>query len=341
MYRLILCDEYLIFFFQQLYFSHFRIPPTITSIRIKKCPFVSIDHTTLEKLNIKLLHISQVDHLQIMANNLRIVDRLIVEHVHHLENIEAFVNIEADTVEFKHVTFPVKTELKPLAIKSDLKFAHCNLTDVTITVNQKTEDQSVIINHCSLDRVKMKINTADFNMTGNLFVDLQSTNPGLMDVEYSRSLTLRNNRFGKTAPTVMPDVKSSNQTLVFNVSSSGLSNDSSIWLNHFKFLFTGSKIVNGTTEKSLDNHNKKNHSACEEHNMAGSTSQKILACSTIRMLEDYFKSGQKSEKSKPSKPEQQTQPRMKVSSGVTTANQSLGAYLVTGIMIFHRVSSHF
>lgn len=276
--------------------------------------------------------------MNIENGSLRKVDKLILEHVKQIDDKrDAFDQLEADTVIFKHVNFPTGKEFRPRVIKSTLKIIHCNLTNFGVSVDSQTIDRSIVMDHNYLDRVKLKINTADFQMKGNHFIHLSSEFSGLMDVEYSRLLNLEHNHFGKNNHVnVMPQVSSSNQSLVFNVSMpAGLTNDSKLWLEHFKFIFTEQA---NQTHKAVKNH----PTPCDEQNTIDSKKYRVLVCSDVKKLEEQLKMTPTNNKvitdrQQPEKQQQKQKPNE--SSGVSAAYhiQTALSLIVTGVMILHKV----
>ena len=213
-------------------------------IFIDDCPYVDISQTELVAFKIKSLHFSRVDHLRIAPGTLKTVDKLVVKQVRQMECTDGFEQLEADTVTFSHVNFPVGAKFHPMSIKSRLDVVASNLTDVSMMIDSVPTDRAVSIQNSVLDRVSLKINAATFAMDGNRFVQLSSSSPGLMDVAYSHSLNLRDNQIGtasNNAATLLPNVSSSDQSsFVFeSKTDEALSVDSKRWLEHFTFKFTG------------------------------------------------------------------------------------------------------
>lgn len=250
----------------------------------------------------KSINILRVDRLHLASGSLRKVDRLSVQHVNKLVcNKDAFIELEADTVTFVNVTFPVGIELVPINIKSELKIVRCNLTDVTILVDWLPTDRSVAISHSYLDRLSLKINAATFTMDGNHFAALSSTS-GLMDIAYSDFLNLKNNQFETNyILSAMPDVVSSNSSLKFQTQS--FSVESRRWLEHFKLEFvdaTASEVTGESRGKGLTK-------TCEEQNTAHSTGNRIVTCPNVKTLGHFLDSETKSVPNWEHEPEKQKQ----------------------------------
>ncbi|XP_032788533.2 uncharacterized protein LOC116925879 [Daphnia magna] len=289
---------------KKINFDKVRMPITITTLNVVDCPLVDFAQTKFAELPMKAINFLRVDRLQIATGSLRKVDRLSLQHVNKLVcSKDAFAQLEADTVTFVNVTFPVGLELVPISIKSELKIVRCNLTDVTIIVDWLPTDRSVSIDDSYLDRLSLKINAATFSMDGNHFAALSSTS-GLMDIAYSHLLNLRNNQFStKNVVSLMPDVMSSNVSLIFKAQS--FSAESMRWLEHFKFEFED------TTVKGVTNRGSKGAATtCEEQIMAGSTSNRILTCLNVKILGDFLDSKEKSVPRREHEPEEQKQTQM-------------------------------
>ncbi|XP_057374027.1 uncharacterized protein LOC130694920 [Daphnia carinata] len=286
---------------RKINFENVRVPKTITTLNVVDCPFVDFTQTKFAELPMKSFNFLRIGHLQIASGSLRKVDRLSLQQVNKLVcNNDAFTQLEADTVTFVNVTFPVGIEIVPISIISELKIVRCNLTDVTIIVDRLPTDRSVSINHNYLDRLSLKINAATFSMDGNHFAALSSTS-GLMDIAYSDMLNLTNNQFStKNVLSFMPDVMSSNASLIFKAPT--FSAESMRWLEHFKFEYED------TTVKSLTNSGGKGvPTTCEEQILTDSTNNRILTCPNVKILGDFLNSKGKSEPRSEHQPEKQKQ----------------------------------
>ncbi|KAI9556698.1 hypothetical protein GHT06_016489 [Daphnia sinensis] len=273
---------------RKISFDKVRMPITITTLNVADCPFVDFAQTKFAELPMKSISFLRIDRLQIAAGSLRKVDRLSLQQVNKLEcSKDVFTQLEADTVTFVNVTFPVGIELVPISIKSELKIIRSNLTDVTIIVDWLPTDRSVSIDHSYLDRLSLKINAATFSMNGNHFAALSSAS-GLMDITYSHLLNLTNNEFStKNVLSLVPNVMSSNASLTFKAPS--FSAESMRWLEHFKFEFEDTTVKGGTNGGS-----KGVATMCEEQIMADSKSNRILTCPNVKTLADFVGSKEKS-----------------------------------------------
>ena len=272
-----------------------KIPLTIVKLNIFDCPFVEIAQTKLADLPIKSLNILRVNRLVIGPGSLKRVDRLNLENINKLEYVkDALTELVADTMTLINVTLPVGSELAPQSIKSELKIVQCNLTDFTIIVDTPQTDLSVSIHHSYLYRLSLKINAGTFTMDGNQFVQLSSKSAGLMDVMYSQSLNMKNNRFGMdNAISILPDVMSSNQSLIFHATYIFV--ESKEWLEHFKLEFTGTNQTS-VTGRTLDSSRgsriltqNSNVSSCDVQNAPDSTNSRVLICPNVKSLVEFLK----------------------------------------------------
>lgn len=261
-----------------------KIPTTIVKLNIVDCPFVDIAQTKLADLPIKSLHVLRVKHLHIGSGSLKQVDCLNLENIGKLDyDIDALSELVADTATFVNVTFPVEAELVPLSIKSELKIVQCNLTDFTIIVDSPQTDRSVSINHSYLNRLSLKINAGSFTMDSNQFVQLSSKSAGLMDIIYSHSIDLKNNQFGMNSNiSILPDVMSSNQSLVFHATN--FTAVSQEWLGHFGLKFSGA-TQSGVAGKSLGS----SRGGCDVQNAPDPTSNRIIMCPNVKSLGEFLK----------------------------------------------------
>ena len=180
-----------------------------------------------------------------------------VRHVEKLNNTDALKQLEADTVTFSHVNFPVGAKFHPFSIRKRLKVIKSTLIGVSINLNSQpsTTAPTVSIRKSVLDRVSFKIKAATFLMIGNRFVQLPPLAAGPMDVVYSRRFHLRNNQFGTTsnAITLLPNVWSSGQSIVLQSKDKILPINSQRWLGHFNFEFTG-RVMHGISGTDCKQH---------------------------------------------------------------------------------------
>ena len=243
-----------------------NVPKSVRTIRIANCSSVVINTTAHLPDMMQLLHISSVDKLTVTSNILKTINHLVIENVPKMEtSTGVFDQLKSETVTFNNVSFPSGLEFQPLDVKQ-LLIEQCFLNKTTLTVDSNTPNGLIIFRRNILDRVELKISTEDFQMTDNSFVDLSSESAGLMDIEYSKSLNLENNHFAKMP---MPNVQSSNQSLIFSVADYQLSANSRRWLHHFKFIY------NGVTDKML------NEDTCQELNQT-------LMCPNVKIFEKYI-----------------------------------------------------
>ena len=257
---------------------------TIVKLNIVDCPSVDIAQTKLAELPIKSLNVLRVKHLHVGTASLKQVDRLNLENIGKLDyDKDALVELVADTMTFVNVTFPVGVELAPLSVKSELKIVRCNLTDFTIIVDSPQTDRSVSISHSYLNRLSLKINAGTFAMDRNQFVQLSSKSAGLMDIMYSHSIDLKNNQFGMNNA-ILPDVMSSNQSLIFHATD--FTAESKEWLGHFGLKFTGT-TPSGVTGKSLGS--SRGSSTCDVQNAPDPTSNRIIICPNVKSLGEFLK----------------------------------------------------
>ena len=186
-----------------------------------------------------------------------------VRHVEKLNNTDALKQLEADTVTFSHVNFPVGAKFHPFSIRKRLKVIKSTLIGVSINLNSQPSiiAPTVSIRASVLDRVHLKIKAPTFLMIGNRFVQLPPLAAGPTDVSYSHRFHLRNNTFGTTsnAITRLPNVWSSyrRQPIILQSKNKILPVDSLRWLKHFNFEFTG-RVMNGSFGTDCKQYKKNN-----------------------------------------------------------------------------------